>query len=205
MWDVKLILCGDLAQFGAICDSWLGAPVADGALAASDMLRELVFCNRFRLTENKRSDPEIFAYITSLRPGEPEQRDLQEALRDAHARFPPTREPADWTIVMSHARRRAVNKLRNQALKPREGAVFCRWKPVNNAQATDPESLWVWPGLTVIGAGGKVLHRLGFIGVVDCPRRVHITEIVTETLGDGRRGALFLAEIARLLQEPESL
>lgn len=75
MWGMKLVLCGDLAQFSAICDSWLGAPLSEDALARSDMLRELVACARYRLTENKRSDPQIFDFVTSLRPGEPGARD----------------------------------------------------------------------------------------------------------------------------------
>ena len=57
---------------------------------------------------------------------------------------------------MSHARRRAINKERNQALRPKEGAVYCRWRPASREQANDPQSLWVWPSLTVVGAGGKV-------------------------------------------------
>ena len=57
---------------------------------------------------------------------------------------------------MSHARRRAINRQRNLALKPKDGAVYCRWKPASREQANDAQSLWVWPGLVVIGAGGKV-------------------------------------------------
>ena len=88
MWGAKLILCGDLAQFSAICDSWLGTPLPEDALGCSDMLRELACSNRYRLWENKRSDPEIFGFVTSLRPGEPEARDLQEALAEARQSFP---------------------------------------------------------------------------------------------------------------------
>jgi len=167
MWGVKFILCGDLAQFSAICDSWLGSPMPEDALGCSDMLRELVGSNRFRLTENKRSDPEIFDFVTSLRPGEVDARDIQEALAEARQKFPVSAQPADWTLTMSHARRRAINRQRNQALKPKEGAVYCRWKPASREQANDPQSLWVWPGLTVIGAGGKVSRGV-LTEVVSC-------------------------------------
>ena len=36
MWGVKLILCDDLAQFSAICDSWLGAPLPEDVLGCSE-------------------------------------------------------------------------------------------------------------------------------------------------------------------------
>ena len=155
MWGVKLILCDDLAQFSAICDSWLGAPLPEDALGCSDMLRELASSNRYRLWENRRSDPEIFDFVTSLRPREPVARDLREALAEARQKFPLTAQPADWTLCMSHARRHAINRQRNLALKPREGGVYCRWRPTTRQQANDPQSLWVWPGLKVIGAGAK--------------------------------------------------
>ena len=32
MWGVKMVLIGDLAQFSAICDSWLNAPLPEDAL-----------------------------------------------------------------------------------------------------------------------------------------------------------------------------
>ena len=60
------------------------------------MLREICGGNRFTLTENKRSDPPLFDFIQSLRPGTPDARPLAEALADARARFPRTAQEADW-------------------------------------------------------------------------------------------------------------
>ena len=175
MYGVKLILCGDFGQFSAICDAWLGTPLAPDALAHSDLVRELVCSNRFRLTQNRRSDPGIFDFICSLRPGEPEARDLQDALAEARQLFPATDQPADWTLTMSHARRHAINRQRNLALKPKEGAVYCRWRPCGRQQNNDPQSLWVWPGLALIGAGGKVLRGI-LTQVVRCtPEEVELS------------------------------
>ena len=42
MFGVRLILVGDLAQFSAVMDSWLSAPIREDALGCSDMLREMV-------------------------------------------------------------------------------------------------------------------------------------------------------------------
>ena len=80
---------------------------------------------------------------------------MQEALAEARQEFPLTAQPADWTPCISHAQRHAINGQRNLALKPREGGVYCRWRPTTRQQANDPQSLWVWPGLKLIGAGAK--------------------------------------------------
>ena len=69
-------------------DNWGNDPIATDALAASDMLRELVGNRRFVLTENMRSDAVIFQFVTSLRPGDDDARDPQEALVEARALFP---------------------------------------------------------------------------------------------------------------------
>ena len=34
--------------------------------------------------------------------------------------------------------------------------MYCRYRPRARQQASDPQSLWVWPGCRVVGAGGKV-------------------------------------------------
>ena len=60
------------------------------------------------------------------------------------------------TIVISHARRRYLNMQRNLAEKPTD-AVFFR-APVTGKAG--PQSMWLWPGLTVIGAGGSVKKGL---------------------------------------------
>ena len=109
-YGVKLILVGDLSQFSACCDSWFDQSLGEDALGRSDMLRTLVASRRFRLTENRRSDPQIFDYVTGLSVGEPDARSLEEALEDAKKRFPVRADRApDWTIVLSHARRHQVN------------------------------------------------------------------------------------------------
>ena len=155
MKGVKLIMSGDWGQFGAIMDSYAGVPVPRDALECSDMLRQLVGSNRFRLTVNRRSDPAIFNYITSLRPGEEGERDYDDALAEARRLFPRTNQPANWTLTISHRRRVAVNAWRNEALKP-EGAVRFAYERVGKAVANEPQSMWLWPGLTLIGAGAKV-------------------------------------------------
>ena len=118
------------------------------------MIRELCGSNRFELTENRRSDPPLFAFIQSLRPGTPEARDLAEALADAMERFPQTEREADWVLVLSHRKRMALNRQMNQRKKTAD-ALFFRHRPVQGqATGNQPQSMWLWPGLTLVGAGG---------------------------------------------------
>ena len=163
---IRIIALGDFGQFGPICDSYAGAAVPRDALERSDMLRQMVCSNRFRLTENKRSDEAIFNFVTSLRPGEEDERDYSEALAEARQLFPATSQPADWTLTMSHRRRVAINAARNRALKP-QCAVFFEHKRQDKAVANEPQSMYVWPGLVLIGAGGKCTKGI-LTSVVAC-------------------------------------
>ena len=94
------------------------------------MLCELCSGNRFTLTENKRSDPPLFDFIQSLRPGTEQARPLAEALADARTRFPRTAREADWVLCLSHRKRVALNRQMNQRRKP-PGALFFRHRPAS--------------------------------------------------------------------------
>jgi len=143
---VSFILCGDFAQFSACCETHAGAVVPEGALERSHMITDLSGGNRLTLNENMRSDQILFVFYTSLAA-----RPLDSALREARLRFPVTERPAT-TIVISHARRRYLNMRRNLAEKPPD-AVFFR---VHSSSKAGPQSMWLWQGLTVVGAGGAV-------------------------------------------------
>ena len=110
------------------------------------MIRDLSGGNRLTLLANKRSDQELFEFYTSLA-----SRDLAEVLEEARLRFPVSDRPAT-TIVISHARRRYLNMQRNLAERPPH-AVFYK-APVTGK--TGPQSMWLWAGLTLVGAGGAV-------------------------------------------------
>jgi hypothetical protein len=102
-----------------------------------------------------------------LRVGEPDACDLQDALEHARLRYPVSGKPPDWTLTMSHARRHLINRQRNLALRPKTGSIYVRWKPKCRRQADDPQSFFCWPGLTLIGSGGKVPRGI-LVKVVDC-------------------------------------
>ena len=88
----------------------------------------------------------LFDFYSSL-----STRPLEEALRDARIRFPVSGRDAT-TLVISHARRRYLNMQRNLKDKP-PGAIFFRAPVTGNANGTGPQSMFLWPGIHVIGAG----------------------------------------------------
>ena len=132
---VSFILCGDFAQFGACCETHMGARVPEGALEQSHMILDLSRGNRLTLTENGRSDHIVFDLYTSLAA-----RPLDEALAEARTRFPVTSRPAT-TLVISHARRRYLCMRRNLAEKPPGRFVAVTAGP---APGSLPAVRWRW-------------------------------------------------------------
>lgn len=148
---VQYILLGDFAQFDSISSQWAGCVMPPGLLQASDMVRELAPL-RVTLTDNKRSDQRLFDFYTGLDILGPVPRPLHEALDEAGGLFPSTSEVPAFTLVMSHKRRVHVNSLVNRHFAP-PGAFYIKCTP--GREQNTPQSMRVWPGLLLIGAGGK--------------------------------------------------
>ena len=77
-------------------------------------------------------------------------------MADARARFPRTAQEADWVLCLSHQKRMALNRQMNQRKKP-PGALFFRHllRPACGClTGNQPQSMWLWPGITLVGAGG---------------------------------------------------
>ena len=168
------LILGDFAQFPCVAGTWGGCPVPPHLLQASDMIRELA-PNRVTLFENMRSDATIFGYITGLgildRP-----RPLAEALAEAKLLFPKTRELPDFTLTMSHKRRVQINGIVNRArakLQPHKKWIVC--EPTGKEQNM-PQSMWIWEGLTLIGAGGKTKRGLFYEIESICEEHVAMTD-----------------------------
>ena len=146
--DVKFLL-----QLPAVLDFWAGRPIS-APLEHSQLIRDLAGGRRHELTENMRSDPGIFNFVKWLKelylfkPGWP-----------------------DTTLVISHSKRMAVNAAANRALAP-EGSKLLQLEVIHidlgetqngcssqTAPQNSPQSMRVWPGLRLIGAGGKIPKR----------------------------------------------
>ena len=160
---VGFVCSGDFGQFQPICEHWSACPVKEGQLEHSSMLWEMCGGNRLVLTENQRSDERLFKFYTTL--GE----NLQEALERARNSFPVTKRPAAYTLTMSHTLRMQINRRRNdeearqrESLQIEEPQGYTRSRSGNQ-----PQSMKVWPGLQLIGAGSRCLKGM-FYTVVAC-------------------------------------
>ena len=191
---------GDFNQFGPICNHWRGTPLADDVLERSSFLREL--CpNRLVLTENKRSDPRLFAWYTSLIPGgEQYDTDLRTVLSEARIAFPSkphTEGMARYTLCLSHRHRMAVDTHCNAMARARfpEGRLIkAPDVPRTGAPTNRPQNMWVWPGLQLIGCCrggiGPVLN-----GCMYTVRAVTDTHLALDTK-DGEEGPTMTHEQA---------
>ena len=150
---IKFLLLGDFRQFPAIMDNFAGTPV-QRELKHCQLLHDLTDGWHHELTENMRSDPGIFDFLTWLRVDEPREQPLTEALQAARERFPRQGEP-DVSLVISHAHRIRINARDNRRLAPPE-AVTIEYAGTGPTTTNMPQTMRVWPGLKLIGAGGRV-------------------------------------------------
>ena len=134
-------------------DAFGGAPVTK-PLRDSRLLHDLAGGCYHELTENHRSDEAIFGFLRYLRVDEAEEPPLREALQLARERFPRRGQP-DTCLVISHANRMRLNEQHNRRLAPAE-AVTLRYEGRAAAGTNAPQTMRVWPGLRLVGAGGKV-------------------------------------------------
>jgi hypothetical protein len=143
----QLVLSGDLFQLRPPKDTWNGSPTAKYALRDSDLLFELAQGTSCYLDTNMRSDQTIFDFCKSLRhPGA----DLQERLAAARELFKPTRRLPDHVLVMSHRKRMLRNEELNQLWKPAD-AVRLELRPTRCGDETQPQAMYIWPGMKVCG------------------------------------------------------
>ena len=61
----------------------------------------------------------------------------------------------DTCLVISHAHRMAINDRENRRLAP-EGAVLLEHQAQGPAGTNQPQTMRLWPGLRLVGAGGRV-------------------------------------------------
>ena len=166
---IKFLLLGDFRQFPAIMDNFAGTPV-QRELKHCQLLHDLTDGWHHELTENMRSDPGIFDFLTWLRVDEPREQSLAEALQAARERFPRQGEP-DVSLVISHAHRIRINARDNRRLAPPE-AVTIEYPGTGPTTTNMPQTVRVWPGLKLIGAGGRVTKGI----------YVHVAEVGPEKI-----------------------
>ena len=106
----------------------------------------------------RRSDEVLFDFYTSLsKGGARADTPLSDVVAEARQLFP-KRGEADYHLVISHARRKAINKAFNLKRKP-AGAVFYGKVPTPGL-TSESQSMWLWPGLEVIACTRGASHGL---------------------------------------------
>ena len=180
--QLDMALWADLACVGLNADVkflLLGAPIS-APLEHSQLIRDLAGGHRHELTENTRSDPGIFNFVKWLRVGEEACPTLEQAKARLKELYPS--KPGCTTLVISHSKRMAVNAAANRALAPEASKLLelevihidlgCHelGPPQNGCDKiitqNSPQSMRVWPGLRLIGAGGKI-PKSGFVAVAE--------------------------------------
>ena len=127
-------------------DHWARSTVRNGYcnidwLERCQLLHDLTDGWHHELTENMRSDPGIFDFLTWLRVDEPREQSLAEALQAARERFPRQGEP-DVSL--------GINARDNRRLAPPE-AVTIEYPGTGPTTTNMPQTMRVWPGLKLIG------------------------------------------------------
>ena len=147
---MSFVLSGDFKQFQAISEHWCACPVPEGSLEHSDMLFELAGGCYLELTKNMRSDQTLLDFYTGIWG-----MNLGDAIAKGRRDDAATAKHPNFTMVVSHNKRKKINRERNLQDKPSE-AVFVR-APKITCQGNAPQNMWVWAGLRMLGAGGKCL------------------------------------------------
>ena len=92
---------------------------------------------------------------------------LEDALAKGRNDFGCTEQPANFTLVISHDKRKKINREQNLQQRPKD-AIFIRAPKVTTGQGNTPQNMFIWPGLLLIGAGGKRLLKGVFYEVEKC-------------------------------------
>ena len=166
--SMRFLLLGDFRQLPAVLDSFAGAEVCR-ELKDSQLLHDLAGGWCHELSERWRFDEGVFSFLQWLRVDEAEQVPLREAVQMARQRFPRRGEP-EVCLVISHAKRLQINERENRRRAP-EDALLVQYAGPETAGTNAPQTMRVWPGLRLVGAGGKVQKGV-FVTVSEVGERV---------------------------------
>ena len=168
--SMRFLLLGDFRQLPAVLDSFAGAEVCR-ELKDSQLLHDLAGGWCHELSERWRFDEGVFSFLQWLRVDEAEQVPLREAVQMARQRFPRRGEP-EVCLVISHAKRLQINERENRRRAP-EDALLVQYAGPETAGTNAPQTMRVWPGLRLVGAGGKVQKGV-FVTVSEVGERVSL-------------------------------
>ena len=165
LMGVKFVLMGDWHQLQPPMNRWRADPVRGDAFESSRLLHLWSEGTEFRMARCRRSGREFFEFCESLLP-----LSLEEGVRKCRQSFPPGPGPlylqADIHLVLSHHRRRSLNKQCQEAAtvayraSTPDGLVVSIEAPVsddkkllNTAQTFD-----LFEGTRLIGSNNETKH-----------------------------------------------
>jgi hypothetical protein len=139
-----LIIAGDWAQLGPVCD-YIGGKACP-SMQGRAFLREK--CSHFlRLTTCRRSDARLFDFYTMV--ADSSNTNLVYWVDQARTMFPRLPGHSPVNLVCSHRRRVSLNHALQEYYRPREG---CIWVDPGQSKATHchPQPMWLWVGQDLI-------------------------------------------------------
>ena len=145
--STQFLVSGNEAQMGACFSTFRGVDVNADAIGQSAFFFNLCGGHRCVLTTCHRSDATLFGWYTSLSDGGSRAHlDISAQVRQAKVDFP-VRDHARWHLVISHAKRKAINRREMLRLKPAD-AVF--YPMVSSTGCTnETQDIWLWPRVEV--------------------------------------------------------
>ena len=169
--SMRFLLLGDFRQLPAVLDSFAGAEVCR-ELKDSQLLHDLAggWCQE--LSERWRFDEGVFSFLQWLRVGEAEQVPLREAVQrpGSASRGGASRRSAWSSPTPSDCR--SINERENRRRAP-EDALLVEYAGPKTAGTNAPQTMRVWLGLRLVGAGGKVQKGV-FVTVSEVGDRVSL-------------------------------
>jgi hypothetical protein len=110
--DCKFIMLGDFFQLPPVADIYASKQVLDNGFANSRLLHILADGNVLHMRRCKRSSDHLFSFVMSLYPGASlSHLELAEQVRLAKLMFPSKPGLARWNLVISHTKRKMINRI----------------------------------------------------------------------------------------------
>ena len=129
----------------SIGDLWHGADLSRD-LTDTWMLRAAVGCKTLTLTEGRRADPQLFAWISTMTPGG-ERDSLAIALPAARLAFPARGRPAARNVCLCHrTRMRVIRIAQAQRLRRDRPSSYV----VLKGEPPLGQPLYIYPGVPLI-------------------------------------------------------
>ena len=148
----KFVLYGDDCQFEPIQDAWHGKD-------EPDIYRQMTRSLRLELSTNRRGlDPNLFKFHLELRPFvRSDGNELSLACQRLRETYPWDGVYPDWGFLcISHRTRIMVNSIVNlDSVKTVPGAILVQKIGHVTGVMSQPQDMWIVPGLELIGVSKK--------------------------------------------------